>query len=75
MSFREASTVLDDFYAFVEDDLTHSLREERYRVRGLSERGRLLVVVVAAMAGDTPRILSARRATKRERHEYEDGTD
>jgi len=40
-------------------------------VIGESARGRLLLEVITA-AGGKLRIISARRATKRERHAYED---
>jgi uncharacterized DUF497 family protein len=51
-------------------DLAHSNVEARMRIVGWSNLGRLLVVIVSA-SGHRPRIISARRATKRERHAYE----
>jgi uncharacterized DUF497 family protein len=41
-------------------------------VIGESTRGRLLFVVITTDAEGKMRIISARRATKRERHAYED---
>jgi len=41
-------------------------------VIGLSPSGRLPLIVTAAAANGKMRIISARRATKRERHAYED---
>jgi uncharacterized DUF497 family protein len=60
-----------DAHAALQPDPTHSGYEARVRVTGLSSRGRLLVVVVALLDDDTVRIISARRPTKGERHEYE----
>ncbi len=53
-------------------DPDHSLGEERYVTFGVSVRGRLLVVAHTER-GDTIWIISARRATKRERKIYEEG--
>jgi uncharacterized DUF497 family protein len=50
----------------------HSLDEPRSIVIGESTRGWLLFVVVTTDAEGKMRIISARRATKRERHAYED---
>ena len=70
VSFDEARTVLADPLASWKPDKTHSQIEERWNVTGRSNRSRLLVVTVTPR-GDTFRIISARRATKRECHEYE----
>jgi uncharacterized DUF497 family protein len=53
-------------------DTEHSLDEPRSIVIGESTRGWLLFVVVTTDAEGKMRIISARRATKRERHAYED---
>ena len=53
-------------------DPEHSVGEPRSIVIGESISGRLLFVVVTADAEGKMRIISARRATKRERHVYED---
>jgi uncharacterized DUF497 family protein len=68
ITFDEAAEVLTDPHAAQESDLRSA--EPRLRVTGTSGRGRLLVVVVSE-GGRRPRIISARRATKRERHAYE----
>ncbi len=70
VSFEEAETVADGALSTWVADLTHSDGESRVRIVGWSEAGRLLVVIVSR-AGARPRIISARRATKRERHAYE----
>jgi uncharacterized DUF497 family protein len=51
-------------------DEAHSGDEPRFVTLGRDLKGRLLAVVTSE--GDTPRIISARRATKRERHAYEE---
>ena len=72
VSFQEAETACRDRQATVVRDLRHADAEERYLVFGISRRGRLLFVVTAPTSRGTIRIISARRATKRERHAYED---
>ena len=49
-----------------------STEEERTIVMGMTPEEHLLVVVVSVEAEGMMRIISARRATKRERHAYED---
>ena len=51
-------------------DLEHSIEEDRYIDIGISERGRLLVVVYTER-GNLIRIISSRRATNREIRIYE----
>jgi uncharacterized DUF497 family protein len=69
VSFEEAATVFDDpiFITFVDDE--HSIDEERYITIGMSKRGRLLMVAHANRDNRT-RIISARRATKKEEQFY-----
>ena len=69
ISFLEAETVVDNPLADSVSDLAHSSVEERCRTIGWSDRGRLLVVVTSE-GGPRPRIISARRATKRECDAY-----
>ena len=70
VSFDEADTVVFGVLSTWAADLRHFDAEARVQVTGWSSAGRLLVVIVST-AGSRPRIISARRATKRERHEYE----
>jgi len=65
VSFEEAATVFDDpmFITFVDEE--HSVDEERYITIGLSKRGRLLLVAHTDHEGQI-RIISARKATKKE---------
>jgi uncharacterized DUF497 family protein len=69
VSFEEAATVFDDpmFITFVDDE--HSIDEERYITIGLSSRGWLLMLAHADRK-DHIRIISARRATKKEEQFY-----
>ena len=69
VSFEEAATVFDDplFITFVDDE--HSTNEERYITIGMSKRGRLLMLAHADR-GNRIRIISARRATKKEEQFY-----
>ncbi|MGH7459595.1 MAG: BrnT family toxin [Longimicrobiales bacterium] len=52
-------------------DPSHSAEEERFLLLGLSDRRRVLVVAYAER-GDNTRIISARGATRPERHDYEE---
>jgi uncharacterized DUF497 family protein len=70
VSFDEAITVFVDPLARAFDDPDHSQGEQRALLIGRSLPGRLLLVVHAERA-DTIRIISARKATPRERENYE----
>jgi len=72
IDFQEAATVLDDPLSTTFPDQDHSLHEKRYLTIGLS-KGKQLLVVAHTEDGDIVRIISARRATKRERRFYEEG--
>ena len=69
VSFEEAATVFDDpiFITLIDDE--HSIDEERYITIGLSNRGRLLILAHAEREGRI-RIISARRAAKKEEQFY-----
>ena len=69
VSFEEASTVFDDpmFITFIDEE--HSVDEERYITIGLSNRGQLLIVAHTNRQGRI-RIISARKATKKEERFY-----
>ena len=72
VSFNEAATVLEDPLSTTFPDEAHSEGEMRFVTVGVSQRGRLLVVAHTER-NDTIRIISARRATRREREFYEQG--
>jgi uncharacterized DUF497 family protein len=71
VDFREAGTVFDDPLSATFPDRDHSKSERRYLTIGMSAHGRLLVVAHAE-DDDKVRVISARRATPRERRFYEE---
>jgi uncharacterized DUF497 family protein len=73
VSFEEAVRVFGDPLARIFDDPDHSVGEMRELIVGHSTRQRLLIVSFIEQ-GDRVRILSARRATRRERRDHEEGT-
>jgi len=73
VSFEEARTVFYDEYARIIVDPDHSLEEDRFILLGLSSRLRMLAVCHCYREGETKvRIISARKAVKRERKKYEE---
>ena len=68
---NEAATVFGDTLGRIVDDPRHSSEENRFVLLGLSKDARLLAVMFVER---TPaiRIVSARRATRRERRDYEE---
>lgn len=72
VGFHEAATVLEDPLSATFPDKAHSEGEARFVTIGASSRGRLLVVAHTER-GDAIRVISARRATRHERHFYEQG--
>ncbi len=71
--FQEAATVFSDPLIATQYDPDHSFYEHRMLALGQSERGRLIVVSYTEYDDDV-RLISARRATRRERRDYESGT-
>lgn len=71
VSFEEARTVFDNPLAVIFDDEVHSSAEPREIIVGHSSNGRLLMVCFTERSG-LVRIISVRRATKKERQDYED---
>ena len=70
VTFEEAAEVFFDPHAVEGYDPAHSDGEARFFIIGLSSR-RVLYVIYAERAGDTVRIISARRAARSEREDYE----
>jgi hypothetical protein len=70
VTFDEASTVFADPLALLMPDPDHSEDEERYLLLGMSTQQRLLVVAFTERPPRT-RLISGRRATRRERRQYE----
>jgi uncharacterized DUF497 family protein len=71
VSFEEAQTVFFDEFAVQFFDAEHSTYEDRYLMLGTSSPGRLLLVChCESSGGNIIRIISARKATARERMHY-----
>jgi uncharacterized DUF497 family protein len=66
--FAEAATVFEDEAALTMSD--DDPDEERFVALGIGSMGRILVVVYTTR-GDRIRIISARKATRQERSQYE----
>lgn len=73
VSFAEAATVFGDPLARTFYDPDQSFGEDRFITIGLSRSGSLLVVAHTDRS-DWIRIISARRATRRERKSYEESS-
>lgn len=71
VSFDEASTVFKDTLSLTIYDPLHSEQEDRFVIIGISYKNRLLVVVYTER-GNKIRIISARKAIKNERMQYEE---
>jgi uncharacterized DUF497 family protein len=65
-------TAFGDPLGQIIDDPRHSADEERFVLLGRSDRRRLLVVMFTGH-GEAIRLISARRATPRERRRHEEG--
>jgi uncharacterized protein len=70
VSFEDAVSVFSDPLSLTIRDPLHSTDEERFIIVG--ESGRQLIVVVFTERQQRIRIISARRATARERKIYEE---
>ena len=73
VSFQEAQTVFYDQNAIEYYDDNHSLEEERFIMLGISYQMRLLVVCYCVRNHNSIRVISARKATKKETKVYERG--
>lgn len=71
MSFEEACSVFYDDRAILFDDPEHSADEDRFLLLGMSEKARICIVCHCYRESDTViRIISARKATKKEIETY-----
>jgi uncharacterized DUF497 family protein len=70
VSFHEAAAVVADPLSTTFPDEVHSEDEAHFLTIGAASRGNI-VVVAHTERNDTIRIISARRATRREREFYE----
>ena len=71
ITFIEAATVFDDEGALIINDPDHSPNEDRFIIMGFSENARILIVCHCYRSDDSIiRIISARKAQRKERKEY-----
>lgn len=74
VSFEEAKSVFYDDKALLIDDPDHSEYEDRFIILGISRQSRILVVCHCYRdENKNIRIISARKATKKEQMEYSEG--
>jgi len=74
VTFDEAATVFFNPITAIFDDEDHSIGEAREIAVGHSIVGRLLIVAFTERARDVVRIISARKTTRAEKRDYEQGT-
>ena len=72
ITFDEAKTVFDDPLALTVNDESHSFDEKRFVTIGETVIGRL-ILVCHTIGNENVRIISARKPTRGERKNYEDG--
>jgi uncharacterized DUF497 family protein len=73
VTFEEAITAFDDPFGLVAPDPVHSAAtEERRWLIGEGDGGVLVVVFTVRQPGNVHRIISARRANRKERTRYEE---
>jgi hypothetical protein len=73
VSFEDAATVFADPLSLTIPDPAHSQSEDRFIILGTSHDGKLLVVVHTER-GNSIRIISARRASRKERKSHEESS-
>lgn len=71
ITFEEAKSVFSDELARLVPDPDHSEGEERFVLMGLSTGFNVLTVCHCELDSNTIRIISARKADKKERKQYE----
>lgn len=71
ISFEEAKTAFSDEFARLIADPDHSDTEDRFILLGMSIHSRLLIICHCVREVDRIRIISARKANKREQEIYE----
>jgi uncharacterized DUF497 family protein len=73
ISFEDAITAFDDPFALIAPDAKHSTAtEERRWLIGESDIGVLVVVFTIRQPGNIYRLITARRASRKERSRYEE---
>ena len=72
ITFEEASTIFGDPLSITIPDPAHSIGKDRFITLGISINDKL-IVIVHTDRDDIIRIISARKATRNERMQYEQG--
>lgn len=75
ITFKSAMSVFCDPYALTQYDVEHSIEEDRYYVIGCSHKKSIVILTVICTLRENEkkcRIISARRATKKEEQKYYD---
>jgi uncharacterized protein len=70
VSLEDGASVDLDPLKVIRPDPFHDPVDERFLMIGYSNSG-VLLIVITSERGRRPRVISARRATKRERYEFE----
>jgi uncharacterized protein len=73
VAFEEAASIFGDPLAVTYPDPDHSISEQRFITIGMSGAKRVLIVAHVDR-GESIRIISARKATPRERELYEENS-
>jgi len=73
LSFEEAATVFADPLAFVFDDVEHTRAEQRALIIGHTSKNKVTIVSFTERDQHI-RIISARKATKKEKQDYEENS-
>jgi uncharacterized DUF497 family protein len=71
ISFEVAITAFDDPFALITLDEKHSKSEKREWLLGQSDSGVLVVIFTVRKPGNIFRLISARKANRKERKQYE----
>jgi hypothetical protein len=71
VAYFECEEVLLNGQFIITKDTAHSATEDRYRVLGKTDEGRVLFLAFA-LRGDKIRVITARDVNKRERKAYEE---
>jgi len=73
LSFEEAATVFTDPLAFVFDDVEHTRKEQRALIIGHTSKNKVIIVSFTER-NQHIRMISARKATKKEKQDYEENS-
>ena len=70
IDFSTASYVFNDYQRLEQHDSNHSIDEDRYKTIGMLNLTLIIVCVIYTLRNELCRIISARRATKKEEAAY-----